>query len=94
METEYSLIENIIIGFLNFLGKFLDLLPNLCADIPVLGYLTSAMDWFFSLLISVSVIIPIEDIAFVALLVFGLNGWNAVVFFCNWVVRRIADIIP
>lgn len=91
---EYSLIETIIIGFFNFLGNALDLIPALCSDIPVLGYLLQAMDWITSLLITVSIVIPVEHIALVALAILGVNAGTTLVYFANWVIRRIADIIP
>lgn len=91
---EYSLLERIIVTCLGFLETALDALPTLCEGLPVVDKLTAGLDWLLSLLVTVSFVLPIRDIALIALCVIGVSGFGVVVNVINWIIQRIFDVIP
>lgn len=91
---ELSILEKIVVACLSFLEKALDLLPTLCEGLPVVDKLTAGLDWLLSLLVTVSFVIPVKDISMIALCVIGTSGFGVIVSVCNWIIKRIFDVIP
>lgn len=94
MFVEYSVFEKLIVTCLSFLGKVLDLLPTLCEGLPIVDKLTAGLDWFLSLLVTISIVLPVEDIVLISVCVIGISGFGVAFNIINWVVKRVFDIIP
>lgn len=82
----------------NVLSFFRDLIVNYFPDISIgSGNLSSVADAFetmVSFIAQINFLVPLPTMFTILSLVYGLKIGKFVVFLVNWVIRRIADIIP
>lgn len=107
---QVGFMEKLVTSFLSFICFLIDLMPSFVAGGEVelfssgnnfasgfnefIQGFNNALDWFGSILATVNFVIPVETIILIAWLAAGEKIIMFGFFAVNWIVRRIADIIP
>lgn len=85
----------IIISFINFLGRVLDTaMPDLSVDSGYLSNVVTGLDMVIDFMAQVNFIVPLPTILLITSIVFSFRLTKFIIFIVNWIVRRIADVIP
>lgn len=87
-------MTDIIVNFFNFLSSLAGRFPDLSVDNTVLSRMSSGMDAVFDFLGQVNFFIPLDHILVIIGLVYSIRAAKLVLFVVNWIIRRIADVIP
>lgn len=88
-------MTNMIVTFLEFLTGVVDtLVPNLSVDSGILSNIADGLEVIVDFIAQVNFLIPLPTIFMVLSIVFGFRLIKFTIFVVNWVIRRIADIIP
>lgn len=88
-------MTDIICGVLNF---FRDLIinhfPNLSLESGTLSSISNGFDMVIQFVAQINFLIPLPTVLIILSLVYGIKLAKFALFLVNWVIRRIADIIP
>ena len=88
-------MTNMIVTFLEFLTGVVDtLVPNLSVDSGILANIADGLEVIVEFIAQVNFLIPLPTIFLVLSIVFGFRLVKFTIFVVNWVIRRIADVIP
>lgn len=88
-------MTDIICGVLNF---FRDLIanhfPSLSLESGTLSSIANGFDMVIQFVAQINFLIPLPTILIILSLVYGIKLAKFALFLVNWLIRRIADIIP
>lgn len=84
----------IIVGFFELLASLVGKLPDLSVNNSVLSSMSSGMDTVFDFISQVNFFIPLDHILLIIGLVYSIRAAKLLLFVINWIIRRIADVIP
>lgn len=87
-------MTGIIVSFFGFLESLVGKFPDLSVNNEALSSMASGMDSVFEFIGKANFLVPIDHILLVIALVYGIRAAKLLVFAINWVIRRIADVIP
>lgn len=87
-------MTEIIISVLDFFKGLVLSMPDLSMDTGQLSQIVTALDKVVEFIAKVNFLVPIDHILLLISLVYGFKLVKFSVFAINWVIRRIADIIP
>lgn len=87
-------MTNIIVSFFQFLQSLIGKLPDLSVDNTALSSMVSAMDTVFDFIGKVNFFIPLDHMLLILGLVYSIRAAKLLLFVINWIIRRIADVIP
>ena len=87
-------MTEILVNFFNFLASLAVKFPDLSVDNAALSRMSSGMDEVFDFLGQGNFFIPLDHILMIIGLVYSIRAAKLVLFVVNWIVRRIADVIP
>lgn len=87
-------MTEIIISMLEFFKGLVLRMPDLSMDTGQLSQIVTALDKVVEFIAKVNFLVPIDQILLLISLVYGFKIVKFSVFAINWVIRRIADIIP
>ena len=87
-------MTNIIVSFFQFLQTLVGKLPDLSVNNETLSSMSSAMDTVFEFIGKVNFIVPIDTSLIIVALVYAIRSAKLLLFVVNWIIRRIADVIP
>ncbi|RKD23754.1 hypothetical protein SAMN02745883_02431 [Caminicella sporogenes DSM 14501] len=89
---DLGLLEGLLVSVINFIGNMIDLIPSF--DLGIGDKLSNSIQYMANLVAGAGILIPVNDIFFILSLMIGFRLFMFTVFAVNWVIRRIADIIP
>lgn len=88
-------MTQIIVNFLNWLsGIVTSFIPAFTIDSAAMSGLSSALSHFKTFIANVNWLVPVNDCLLIISVLVGIQIAKMVVFVVNWIIRRIADIIP
>ena len=88
-------MTDLIISFINLLfGSFMSLLPDFNFNSSTYSSVESGFTSVVSFLADVNFIVPLSDIFIIISIKLALCLFKMGLFTGNWIIRRIADIIP
>lgn len=87
-------MTDMIVSFFGFLQKLVGKLPDLSVDNATLSSMSSGMDKVFEFIGKVNFLVPIDHILLIVALVYTIRSAKLILFIINWIIRRIADVIP
>lgn len=88
-------MTDMIVSFLGFLTGVVDtLIPNLSVDSGVLANIADGLEVIVQFVAQVNFLIPLPTIFMVLSIVFGFRLVKFLIFCTNWLIRRLADVIP
>lgn len=85
------MLEVLVLAILDIFGSMLNLLPSFNADTDSMSTSITTM---LNLVNGASILVPVKDIFIIISLVVGYRTFMFGVWILNWIIRRIADIIP
>jgi len=89
---EYGLLEGLIILVLKFFSSLIDLLPTFSFSNG--SSIESSIKFVADLINGSSILLPVSDIFIIIGLIVSFRSLMFLVFITNWIIRRIADVIP
>lgn len=92
MDTSVGLFQGMFESILSVLSYFVELLPN--TDGLSTGGFLNAFNYMMGLMVKLNFILPVDTMETIFMLTMGTELLFVVLWCVNWVVRRIADIIP
>jgi hypothetical protein len=84
--------EQLLNLFLNLLSGMLNVLPVL--QNSRINEMSAGIAYLFVFIKQANTFIPIDTFFIVVGLMIGIKNFKMVFFIINWIIRRIADIIP
>ena len=88
-------MTDIICSVLQFFTNLIvDHFPDLSVGSSQLGTISSSFETMIQLIAQVNFFIPLPTILAIFSIVYGIKLAKFTLFIVNWVIRRIADIIP
>ena len=88
-------MTDIICSVLNFFRDMvLNHFPDLSIESSTLGTISTAFSTVVDFIGQVNFFIPVPTILLILSIVYGFKLTKFLVFIANWVIRRIADVIP
>lgn len=88
-------MTNVIVSFLEFLRGVIDtVMPDMSVESGVLSNIVDGLETMVEFVAQVNFFIPLPTIFLVLSIVFGFRLTKFIVFCVNWVIRRLADVIP
>ncbi|WZL73095.1 hypothetical protein QBE52_18955 [Clostridiaceae bacterium 35-E11] len=97
---ELGLLERLIVSVFNFFSYMIDLIPSFELGSTQRGVssffssLSASIDFMSDLIAGAGILIPVVDVFIIISIVVGFRVFMFTVFIINWVIRRIADVIP
>jgi hypothetical protein len=89
---ESGALESLLIGVLQFFGTLVDAMPSL--DFAWSSNIVSSIQVLLGLIGKANFLIPVSDIVLILGAVSAYRIAMFTIFIANWIIRRIADIIP
>lgn len=87
-------MTNILVSFFQFLKGIVGMLPDLSVNNSILSNMSSGVDMVFEFIGKVNFFIPLDHMLIILGLVYSIRAAKFLVFVINWIIRRIADVIP
>lgn len=88
-------MTSIICSVLNFITNLiLNHFPSFSIESGTLGSIASSFSTVMDFLSQINFIVPLPTCLMILSLVYGIKLAKFVLFLINWVLRRLADIIP
>lgn len=87
-------MTKIIVSFFTFLQSLVGRLPDLSVNNEALANMSSGMDLVFEFMGKANFLVPIDHILVITALVYTVRSAKLLLFVINWIIRRIADVIP
>lgn len=89
---DIGLLEKLITTVLNFFSGCISLFPDI--DVSVGNNVVNGINTFVDILSQCSFILPVVDILLIVSFIAVIRVATLGIFIVNWIIRRIADIIP
>lgn len=87
-------MTQIIVSFFKLLQGLVSKLPDLSVNNAALSNMISATDTVFAFIGKVNFFIPLDHMLVILGLVYTIRAGKLLLFVINWIIRRIADVIP
>lgn len=88
-------MTGIICNFLDWLAAFVvEHIPAITIGSDVMGNVSSAVELLMDILSGCNWIFPVADALLIISVLFGIQLVKLFIFIANWIIRRIADVIP
>lgn len=87
-------MTNIIVSVLSWLEGMVGKLPDLSIDSGVLSQLINGMNRVIDFVKVANFIVPLDHILIIMGLMYTIRSRKFLIAIINWVIRRIADLIP
>ncbi|MBS6953452.1 MAG: hypothetical protein KH230_09465 [Enterocloster asparagiformis] len=88
-------MTDIIVSVINWMATVVGtLLPDLSLDSGHLASIVDGLEVVIEFMSQVNFLIPLPTILLVISIVYGFRLIKFSIFLINWVIRRIADLIP
>lgn len=87
-------MTGLAVSFLKFLESVIGRFPDLSVDNGIIANMSNGMDTVFDFIGQVNFFIPLDHMLVIMGLVYAIRNSKFIVFIVNWVIRRIADLIP
>lgn len=85
----------LIVAFINMLVNFAsNHLPSYDFESGVYNGISDAIVSVVDFLAQINFIVPLGDLAYMLLMVIAVRLASMALFVANWIIRRIADVIP
>ena len=87
-------MTNLLVGFIELLKGWVMKLPELGIDSGHLSSMQFALSAVVDFIVKANYLVPIDTILLLISIKYGFRLIKFTIFIINWVIRRIADIIP
>lgn len=88
-------MTGIICNFLDWLAAFIvDHVPAIAVGSDVMDKVSSAVEFLMDVLSNCNWLFPVSDALVIISVLFGIHLVKLLIFIVNWIIRRIADVIP
>lgn len=88
-------MTGIICNFLDWLAAFIvEHVPAIMVDSNIIGNVSSAVEFLMDILSDCNWVFPVSDALLIISVLFGIQLVKLFIFIANWIIRRIADVIP
>ena len=88
-------MTQLIVGFFDAVANFIaTYLPSFTLGNGVLSKVIDAFTYFISMISNLNWLVPVSDVLLIISLLIGYKLTLFTVFVVNWIIRRIADVIP
>lgn len=87
-------MTGLAVSFLEFLKGVIGRFPDLSVDNGIISNMSQGMDTVFGFIGKVNFFIPLDHMLAIMGLVYVIRNSKFIVFIINWIIRRIADLIP
>lgn len=88
-------MTDLIVSFIHFLTDMVDSsVPTFDAGSSIVSTICSQVQAFCNFISAVNFMIPLTDIAQMLIVTASWELSKFVLFVANWIIRRIADVIP
>lgn len=87
-------MTSLLVGFIELLKGWVMNLPELGIDSSHLSSIQSAVSAVLDFIVKANFLVPIDTILLLISIKYGFRLIKFTIFIVNWVIRRIADIIP
>jgi len=89
---EYTLMESIFIKVFGFFDVILSSMPTF--EVEFIDTMIDSIQYIANLVYGASILIPVTDIFIILTIIIAYRMFFVGLFIANWIIRRIADLIP
>ncbi len=88
-------MTDIIVSVINWIASIVDtVIPSLSLESAHLSSIVDGLELIIEFMAQINFLIPLPTILLVISIVYGFRLVKFSIFAINWVIRRIADLIP
>lgn len=88
-------MTDIIVSVINWMASIVDtVIPSLSLESAHLSSIVDGLEVIIEFMAQINFLIPLPTILLVISIVYGFRLVKFSIFAINWVIRRIADLIP
>ncbi len=88
-------MTDIIVSVINWMASIVDMvIPSLSLESAHLSNIVDGLEVIIEFMAQINFLIPLPTILLVISIVYGFRLVKFSIFAINWVIRRIADLIP
>ena len=88
-------MTDIIVSVINWMASIVDMvIPSLSLESAHLSSIVDGLEVIIEFMAQINFLIPLPTIVLVISIVYGFRLVKFSIFAINWVIRRIADLIP
>ena len=88
-------MTDIIVSVINWIASIVDtVIPSLSLESAHLSSIVDGLEVIIEFMAQINFLIPLPTILLVISIVYGFRLVKFSIFAINWVIRRIADLIP